>query len=123
MTARATFALLLAAALLGPLHGSAQAQEAAPSAEPDAAATKPGFGKDIMTPEEREAHRAKMRSFDTEDEREAYRKQHHQRMQERAAERGVALPDEPLPRGHAGGAGRGPGAGRGGGAGAGRGAP
>ena len=53
------------------------------------------YGWQLMTPEEREQHRAKMRSFKTEEEREQYRLEHHKEMQERARERGVTIPDMP----------------------------
>ena len=50
------------------------------------------YGWDLMTPEERIQHRETMRNMNTEEERETYRMEHHQRMQERAHQRGVALP-------------------------------
>ena len=53
------------------------------------------YGSQIMTPGEITEHRAKMRSLKTEAEREAYRREHHQMMQERAQEHGITLPDEP----------------------------
>ena len=55
----------------------------------------------------------------TEQEREAYRQQHHKMMQERARAQGITLPDEPMPRGQ--GRGMGPGMGQGQGMGQGRG--
>ena len=55
----------------------------------------PIYGSMMMTEREMEQHRATMRSFKTEKEREAYRKEHHQRMMERAHARGLSLPDEP----------------------------
>jgi len=57
------------------------------------------YGWQLMTPEERAEHRAKMRSLKTRNEREAYRMEYHERMQERAREKGVDLPDMPMPRG------------------------
>lgn len=57
------------------------------------------YGRELMTEQEMAEHRAKMRSFATEQEREAYRLEHHQQMQERAREQGKVLPDEPGPRG------------------------
>jgi len=57
------------------------------------------YGYQLMTEQERAEHRAKMRSFNTEAEREAYRQQHHEMMQQRAKVQGVTLPDEPMPRG------------------------
>lgn len=57
------------------------------------------YGWKLMSIEERAAHRAKMRSFDTEKELEAYRNEHHQRMQARAMEKGVNLAEMPMMRG------------------------
>ncbi|MDH5735338.1 MAG: hypothetical protein OEY87_04365 [Gammaproteobacteria bacterium] len=50
------------------------------------------YGWDLMTPEERMQHREMMRNMKTEEERDAYRKEHHKRMQERARQQGVELP-------------------------------
>ena len=52
------------------------------------------YGRELMTQQELMQHRQKMRSLQGE-EREAYRKEHHEQMQERAKERGVKIPDEP----------------------------
>ena len=71
----------------------------------------PIYGSQLMTQQERNTHRATLRKMKTEQEREAYRLDHHKLMQERAAAKGVTLPAVPP----AGGAG--PGAGLGGGAG------
>lgn len=57
------------------------------------------YGRELMTEREIAEHRARMRSFGTEQEREMYRLEHHQRMQERAREQGKVLPDAPGPRG------------------------
>ena len=51
------------------------------------------YGWQLMSPVERQLHRQKMRSFKTREEREAYRKEHHKKMQERAKEKGVELQD------------------------------
>lgn len=53
------------------------------------------YGWQIMTPEERLEHRNKMRSFRTREEREAYRREHHEKMQARARDQSVTLPDLP----------------------------
>lgn len=71
------------------------------------------YGYQLMTEQERAEHRATMRSFNTEAEREAYRRQHHEMMQERAKAQGVTLPDEPMPRGQGRGMGMGQGSGGG----------
>ncbi|MGD8711836.1 MAG: hypothetical protein PVG50_03260 [Thiohalophilus sp.] len=94
-------ALLLLAALSGLSIGLVQAQE------------QPIYGQQLMTEQERIEHRNKMRSFKTEQEREAYRRQHHEEMQQRAKARGVTLPDEPMPRGKGMGKGQGKGSGKG----------
>jgi len=80
------------------------------------------YGWQLMTPEEQAEHRNRMRSFATEQEREAYRSQHHKEMQERAREKGVTLPEMESPTdgstfdrtmpGKGYGGGRGPGGGR-----------
>ena len=53
------------------------------------------YGREPMTPEELAEHRRRMRSLETEEEREAYRQEHHERMEKRARERGVNIPDAP----------------------------
>jgi hypothetical protein len=82
------------------------------------------YGWQLMTEDEIIEHRNKMRSFETNEEREAYRLEHHKLMQERAKEHGVTLPDTPLQRGKGmgpgGGKGMGPGGGKGGGMGGGQ---
>lgn len=72
------------------------------------------YGSQLMTPAERRSYRNQMRSLKTAQEREAFRQQHHEQMQKRAAERGVSLPDTPPRQG----GGMGPGGGMGQGAGA-----
>jgi len=71
------------------------------------------YGSQLMTQEEMAEHRAKMRSLKTNEERQAYRLEHHKMMQERAKEQGITLPDEPPAMG--GGMGMGSGMGPGGG--------
>lgn len=76
------------------------------------------YGWQLMTEQERIEHRNKMRSLKTKQEREAYRIEHHKRMQERARERGVTLPDTSQQRGKGmRGPASGTGQGKGGGAG------
>jgi hypothetical protein len=53
------------------------------------------YGWQLMSTEERAQHRAKMQSLNTEQERQAYRAEHHKQMQARAKEQGVTIPDEP----------------------------
>jgi hypothetical protein len=77
------------------------------------------YGSQLMTQQERNEYRARMQNAQTEQERERIRAEHHERMQARAKERGVTLPDKPpAGRGPAGpgggtGTGAGPGAGSG----------
>jgi hypothetical protein len=74
------------------------------------------YGSQMMTPQEREEYRLRMRAAKTAEEREQIRKEHHERMQNLAKERGITLPDEPPSRGGGmgpGGGGMGPGSGMG----------
>ena len=66
------------------------------------------YGHQLMTPEERTAHRQTMRNLETAEAREAYRLAHHESMRARAAEQGVTLPEKPLPGGPGYGRGMGP---------------
>lgn len=68
------------------------------------------YGWALMTPQEREEHRKMMREAKTEKERERIRHEHHEKMEKRAKEQGVKIPDEPRERGM----GRGMGGGMGG---------
>lgn len=77
------------------------------------------YGSQLMTEQERIEHRTMMRSLKTQQERDAYRLEHHKLMQERAAGRGVTLPDMPPQTGVGAGPGGGAGMGQGGGMGAG----
>lgn len=51
------------------------------------------YGWQLMTAEERIQHRNEMRKMKSQQEREQYLMEHHKRMQERAEEMGVSLPD------------------------------
>jgi hypothetical protein len=66
-----------------------------------------GRGRNLMTPEEREQFRKEMRSKTTDEERAQLRKENHEKMRERARERGIELPAEPRQRGGGGGRGQG----------------
>ena len=66
------------------------------------------YGHNLMTVQERNEYRNRMRTANTAEERERIRAEHHAQMQIRAKEKGMMLPDEPP-------AGRGPGMGPGGG--------
>lgn len=56
------------------------------------------YGSQLMTPEERDAYRARLRDAATKEERNSIRREHHEQMKIRAQERGVTLPDEPMDR-------------------------
>ncbi len=56
------------------------------------------YGSQLITPEERAAHRNTMRSLPPA-EREAYRAKRHEEMKKRAEEAGMSLPDKPPARG------------------------
>jgi len=75
------------------------------------------YGSQLMAPHERTEYRERMRAARTAEEREQIRMEHHERMKERAKERGVTLPDEPPETGM--GRGMSPGGGMGGGMGGG----
>lgn len=93
---RARRALLAAtmAAALGIGSGMAPAAEQ-PAPKPPASKVEPIYGSQLMTQDERNEYRAKMRAAKTREEREALRAEHHSAMQARAKERGVTLPDQP----------------------------
>lgn len=70
------------------------------------------YGSELMTRQERAEYRNRMRTLKTEQEREAFRLEHHKQMQERAQAQGKTLPDMP-PAGMGPGSGMGPGMGPG----------
>jgi len=71
------------------------------------------YGWQLMTQQERDEYRSKMRSLKTAEEQERYRLEHHKMMQERAKQRGVTLPDVPGPQNKGMGPGNGMGPGKG----------
>lgn len=107
------------------LPGASQAQDRDRDQDRDRTqlrdpAAAPIYGSQLMTERERLEYRNRMRTLRTAEERERFREQHHEQMQERARERGVQLPDAPpVQGGRALQSGPGAGAGAGGGAGAG----
>ncbi|MDG4812390.1 hypothetical protein P8629_05170 [Hydrogenovibrio sp. 3SP14C1] len=59
------------------------------------------YGSQLMTQQEISDHRAKLRAAKTQAERNQIRQENHERMQQRARERGVQMPDmPPQNRGH-----------------------
>jgi hypothetical protein len=79
------------------------------------------YGYQLMTQQERDAHRNKMRAAKTYEEQQRIRNEHHKQMQERAKAQGKTLPESPPPRGAGGGMGPGGGGGMGPGGGMGQG--
>src|SRR3989339_1650297 len=69
------------------------------------------YGSELMTRAERAEHRAQLRAARTPEQKAQVRAELHERMQERAKQLGMQLPDAPLPAG--GGMGPGGGAGMG----------
>jgi len=82
-------------------HSAVAADQAKVSQEKQAGASDKEqiYGSQLMTREERAEHRAKMRSLKTREEREAFRIEHHKKMQERATKMGKTLPDMPPAQG------------------------
>ena len=97
MLKRPLMIFALAAALL-PSFEAVPAAGQAP-APANAQPPKQVYGSQLMTPQERAEHSAKMRSAKTVEEREQIRKEHHERMKARAKEQGLTLPGEPPARG------------------------
>jgi hypothetical protein len=108
-----TFTMSLLAGALTLCLGLALAVEPA-----SAPAQEQVYGSQLMTQKERAVHRAKMRAAKTPEQMAQVRAEHHERMQERAKQQGVTLPDTPPAVG--GGMGPGPGGGMGPGDGGGR---
>lgn len=71
------------------------------------AAGEPIYGSQLMTRQERIEHRQTLRTLKTQEARDTYRAEHHQKMQERATARGAQLPDVPPQQGMGMGSGSG----------------
>ena len=52
------------------------------------------YGHDLMTEQERNEYRERLRAMNTEEERNAFRAQHHEEMKKRARERNMEIPDD-----------------------------
>lgn len=61
------------------------------------------YGSQLMTVQERNEYQRRMREFNTPEERVQFQKEHHARMQDRAKERGLTLPDAPPAQGQGAG--------------------
>ena len=105
---RRTFLLIAIGAATATTTG-ALAQQGAPRWRDE-----PIYGRQMMGDREQQAYRERMRAARSEEERERIRAEHHERMRQRAAIRGIDLPDEP-PQGRGMGQGGGRGSGRPGG--------
>jgi hypothetical protein len=105
---RRTFILTMSG--LAALAATGAPAQQGPGRLPD----EPIYGRDMMGEREMQAYRERMRAARTEEERERIRAENHVRMRQRAAIRGVELPDAP-PAGHGTGKGGGRGQGRSGG--------
>jgi hypothetical protein len=95
-----------------PQSSSAQSSKTTQQAT-TAAAKEQVFGYQLMTPAERTEYRTKMRALKTQEERDTFRLEHHQKMLERAKEKGVTLPAVPPAQGMGAGMGQGNGMGTG----------
>lgn len=71
------------------------------------------YGSELMTQQERIEYQNRMRALKTEQEREAFRLEHHKLMQQRAQAQGKTLPDTPPAAPGGMGPGMGPGMGSG----------
>lgn len=109
---RKTFtATALIIALSSPAGYALAAADASPPPEIRGTEEQQFYGSQLMTQEERVRYHIQMREAKTVKEQELLRREHHQRMQERAKVRGIILPEEPPANG--GGMRMGPEAGRG----------
>jgi hypothetical protein len=90
---------LAALAALGVLLGSAaaqpQVQDRTRLQTQEQIQDRDIYGYQLMTPEERAEYRSRMRAANSFEERERIRAEHYARMQERAQERGLTLPEQP----------------------------
>lgn len=78
------------------------------------------YGSQLMTVQERAEYNTKLRAAKTEEAREKIRAEHHEAMEVRAREKGVAPPEAPSAPGMRSGGGMGSGSGTGAGGGRGR---
>jgi hypothetical protein len=96
------------------------------TAQPATTTEQQVYGSQLMNEQERLDYRQRLRNAPSEEERQQIRAEHHQRMQERARQMGVTLPEQPPGQGMGAGQGRGMGGGgqglgpKGGGRGAGK---
>jgi len=101
------FSLCMALGIAAPAAAQVQSRDAMQMQDRDRV-----YGYELMTPQERNEYQTRMRALKTEQEREAFRLEHHNKMQERAKAQGKTLPPAP-PAGSGMGPGMGPGGGGG----------
>jgi hypothetical protein len=94
--------LMVLAAVFG-VSVNATLAQTSPPAQTKAQAQERVYGTQLMTVQERNEYRLRMRGLKTQTERIQFRTEHHATMQERAKERGVTLPDEPPMQGQGAG--------------------
>jgi hypothetical protein len=84
-------------AILAPAPAKAADTPSAPAVtvQKKAAAQDKVYGSQLMTAEERNTYRDRMKQAKTSTERDRIREAHHVEMQQRAKERGVTLPQQP----------------------------
>ena len=120
---RIALAALFGVATLMPVHASFAQDRTQDKAQAQTRQTirdRDIYGYQMMTPQERNEYRQRMRAAKTQQERERIRAEHHEQMKQRAQARGITLPDgPPAGRGPASagggmGGGMGPGGGMGG---------
>lgn len=117
MLKQGVLGITIGSLLLAPLTVGAEEATPPPTPKVQKQAQEQIYGSQLMTRQERLEHRAKLRAAKTAEEREQIRKEHHEKMQQRAKEKGVTLPEQPPmppggmgpgPRGAGGGMGPGP---------------
>ena len=84
------FAATLAACFAIP----AFAADPQPAAKGSCCSAKDTAGWEMMSPDERRMHQEKMQGFKDAGSCQAYMKEHHKMMEERAKEKGMAMPRE-----------------------------
>ncbi len=102
MQSKIVLSVAVAAGLL--VAGVAMAAEPA-KVEKGEQRTQQATGREMMSAQERNEHRAKMRNARDRDEREKMRAEHHEKMKVRAAKEGKTLPGNPPAAGMGGGMG------------------
>ncbi|RTY36530.1 hypothetical protein EKD00_01945 [Chlorobium phaeovibrioides] len=82
-----------AAPAKAPAGAAVQQKGMAPEAAPQAPAAEAVYGSELMSKEEITDYKVQLKACKTPEARTKLQMEHHTRMQERAAEKGVTLPD------------------------------